>query len=389
MKKEYLIIIFLLLGPLLDVASFYGLELSIVIRGIYLMVITLLLLLKRKELKILIPLLLFSIICFLYQTFYLKFGIISNISMVLKFLYLPVSIIYFKDYLFTIKKEKVLSTIIFTYLGIFILSYIFGIGADAYLETDGKSGFKGLFSSINEFSAIIVGLLPIVTTYLKENKKYIIMVLTIIASLFCALLIGTKVLLGGIIFTIIYLLWQERNKLFLKKSNKQKTVIIISLIVILTLGCFLFTKTRTYQNMVIQNNFFKVESIFSIEFVNKVIYNDRLTFLSDNYDYFINQELSSKVFGIGISDYDIKMVEIDIFDILFRYGIIGFIIFIGSIIYLIKPKQLTETEKISLLLFTLISLTSGHVLIYPAACIYMAVILSQNIEKSKSIKKVK
>lgn len=380
MKKEYLIVLFLILGPLLDVASFYGLELSILIRGIYLSVITLILILKRKELKILIPLLLFSIVCFLYQTFYLKFGLVSNISMVLKFLYLPVSIIYFKDYLFSIKKEKVLSTIIFTYLGIFILSYIFEIGADAYLETDGKSGFKGLFSSINEFSAIIVGLLPIVTTYLKENKKYIIMVLTIIASLFCALLIGTKVLLGGIIFTIIYLLWQERKKIFFERTKKQKAGIIISIIIIITLGCFLFTKTRTYQNMVIQNNFFKVESVLSMEFVNKVIYNDRLTFLSDNYDYFMKQDLSSKILGIGISDYDIKMVEIDIFDILFRYGIIGFIIFIGSIIYLIKVKKLTEPEKVSLLLFILISLTSGHVLIYPAACIYIAVLTSRNKE---------
>ena len=379
MKKEYLIIIFLLLGPFLDVASFYGLSFSVLIRGIYLAVLIGHLLIKKKELKVLLPLLVFSIVCFLYQTFYLKYGIVSNISMILKFLYLPVSIIYFKNYLFPIKKEKVFSIILFIYVGIYLFSYVFGIGADAYLETDGKSGFKGLFSSINEFSAILVGLLPIVTTYLKKEKKYLFMVFIIILSLLCALLIGTKVLLGGIVFTVVYLLWQER-RLFFDRSNSVKIGIILGIIIIIVSSMFLFTKTRTYQNMVIQNNFFKVEKVFSLEFVNKVIYNDRLTFLNDNYHYFLKQGFSSKVLGIGISDYDIKMVEIDIFDVLFRYGIIGFIIFFGSLISLINFKKLEQAEKISLILFFLISLTSGHVLIYPAVCIYIGVLSSKNIK---------
>jgi len=72
MKKEYLIIIFLLLGPFLDVASFYGTSLSILVRGVYLGVLISYLLFKKKDLKVLLPLLVFSFICFLYQTFYLK-----------------------------------------------------------------------------------------------------------------------------------------------------------------------------------------------------------------------------------------------------------------------------------------------------------------------------
>lgn len=389
MKKEYLIIIFLLLGPFLDVASFYGTSLSVLVRGIYLAVLISYLLFKKKDLKFLLPLLVFSFICFLYQTFYLKHGISSNISMILKFLYLPISIIYFKNYLFPINKEKIFSIILFTYVGVYLFSYVTGIGADAYLESDGKSGFKGLFSSINEFSAILVGLLPVVSLYLKNNKRYLLMILLIIFSLVCALLIGTKVLLGGIIFTIMYLLWLVRKKIFFDRNKIQKTVIVSGIVIVLVSSVFLFTKTRTYQNMVIQNNFFKVESVFSFEFVNKVIYNDRLTFLSDNYDYFLKQDLASKLFGIGIEDYDIKMVEIDIFDILFRYGTIGFLMFIGSIVYLIRFKELKQVEKISFVLFIIISLTSGHVLIYPAVCIYIGVLFSKNIENNKISKKSK
>lgn len=374
MKSSYLIILFLLFGPILDVTSFYGLPISIVVRGVFLASITLYLIIKKKDLKIVIPLLIFSIISFMYQFLYLKFGLMNSVSSILKFLYLPISIIYFKDYVFPVKEEKVFTTILFTYVGIYLLSYITGIGADAYLESDGKSGFKGLFSSINEFSAILIGLLPIVCSYLKNNKRYILMSLIIVLVLICSLLIGTKVLMGGVIFCIGYLLFQERERLFFKRSKSVKIGIIVSMITILIIGCFLFTKTRTYQNMVVQNDFFKVESVFSLDFVNRVVYNNRLTFLSENFDYFKDQNIGNILLGIGIADYDIKMVEIDLFDIIFRYGIIGIIIYGYSLVSTIKLKKISTEQKISLILFLVISLTSGHVLIYPAVCIYIGVI---------------
>lgn len=378
MKKEYIIIIFLLLGPVLDVTSFLELPFSILLRGAFLIGIILYLIVKKQELKFLIPLLIFGIIIFMYQSLYLKFSFVGSISSVLKFLYLPVSILYFKHYEFSVEKAKVLGIILITYIGIFLLSYIFGIGIDAYLESDGKSGFKGLFSSINEFSAIVVCLLPITTTYLKKNKKFIQLVSLIILTLLCSLLIGTKILMGGIIFTVLYLLWQERNILFLEKSRNQKIGIIATCIVVIVAGCFLFTKTRTYQNMKIQQNFFEVENVLSLDFVNRVVYNNRLTFLQENFDYFKNQNIVKLLLGIGIEDYDIKMVEIDIFDITFRYGIIGIIIFISSIVLEAKIKEIKKEEKISMLLLVIISLTSGHVLIYPAVCIYFAIALSKD-----------
>lgn len=376
-KLNLLIIIFLILNPILDVASFLGLSFSIIIRSLFLIYMIVYLFLSKKELKLLIFLLVFGIISFIYQYLYLNFGFMEIASSVSKFLYLPVSILFFKNYLFNIKKEKIETIILISYLSIYLLSYIFNIGQDAYLPTDGKSGFKGLFSSINEFSAIIVCLLPIVTTYLKKNKKILLLIYIIISSLIASLLIGTKILMGGIIFTLLYLLWQER-KYFYRFSKKIKILVVICFTVFLVIGGFLFTKTRTYQNMLVQKDFFKVDNIFSLEFVNRVIYNDRLTFLNDNFNYYKNQDISKVLLGIGINDYSIKMVEIDIFDIIFRYGIVSMIVFISSIILSINFKNITSNDKISLLLLIIISLTSGHVLIYPAACIYFALAFSKN-----------
>lgn len=382
MKKniqDYLIIIFLLLGPILDVFSFYNNPINIIVRTVFLISVIIYLLLTKKEYKYLLPLLVFALVLFIYQYLYLHIGLVSTISNILKFLYLPVGMLYFKNYIVPTNKNRLLTVILFTYLLIYYFSYITKLGANAYLDTDGKSGFKGLFSSINEFSAILVCLIPVVFTYLKDNKKYLLLITLILLITGCSLLIGTKVLLGGLVFGIIYLLFQERDKLFFNRSSKTKVIIILLALLTLVLGAFLFTKTRTYKNMLVQNDFFKVENVLSFDYLNKIIFNDRFSFASDNFNYFKNQDLSHQLLGISLQDTNIKMIEIDILDIIIRYGIIGFIIFTTISILIIKDTKPTTDSIISLILLVLISLTSGHVLFYPAVSIYFGVLLSRGV----------
>lgn len=375
-KLNYLVIIFILLGPILDITNFFNLPFNTIIRGIFLVSITIYLIINKKEIKLLIPILIFSIVYFLYQIFYLKYGLILSISTILKLIYLPISILFFKEYSLVINKDKLLLKVILLYIILYLFSYIFKIGGNAYLDIERKQGFKGMFSSINEFSAIITCLLPIVINYLKENKKYISILLIIITSLICSLLIGTKILTGGIIIIVLYFLYQEKNIIL---KSKYKVFIITSFILLAIIGCILFTKTRTYNNMIIQKDYFNVDNIISIEFINKVIFNDRLTFLYDNYNYFINQDIIKILLGIGIND-STKLVEIDIFDIIFRYGIIGLICFLVPIVSVIKNTKLRSIDRFSLILLILISLSSGHVLIYPAVSIYLALTVNRSVE---------
>lgn len=376
--KDKLIIIFLLLGPILDVFSYFNIPVSIIVRGLFLGFV-LILSFKKSNIKYLIPLLIFNIVYFGYEYLYLDIGLIDSVSSIFKFDYLPICILFFKDYKLN-NKEKILSIILYTYLGIFLLSYIFNIGGNIYLDSDGKSGFKGLFTSINEFSAIVISLLFYVSNFYNKNKKYLLLILVNVLVLLCSILAGTKILLGGLIFNIIYILILNRNVLFIDRSIKYKIISIF--VVLLSIAClgYLFTKTRTYENMKIQNDFFKVDSVFSYDFFNKVIYNDRLTFLSDNYDYFSNQNINNILLGISFNNYDVKNVEIDIFDILFRYGVVGLIVFVYSIISIFSVKSISKEELISIILLLLISLTSGHVLIYPAVCIYFGILISKTKE---------
>ena len=380
MKEELLIVIFLLLGPILDVLAFYNIPVSIVFRGIYLLGIVYSMLKSKKNIKMLLALFIFSGIYFGYQFFSLKYGIVSSISNIFKYIYLPLSILYFKDFEFKkYDKRKVISIVLFTYISIFILSYIFGIGANAYLEqdVDGKKGFKGLFSSINEFSAIVVGSLIITVNYFNSKKKYIPIVLLIVGSSICSLLLGTKVLFGGIIFTIIYLGYLNRKVLFFT-SKKRSIIVITSIVLVLVGGGFLFTKTRTYQNMKVQQNFFKTKNVLSFDYLNKVVFNDRLTFFNYNYDYYKKSDFTTKLIGFGYDDGYIKFCEIDICDIMFRFGIIGLVLFMVNLIAM-PIKKLDTNEKIALILFLIMSLTSGHVLLTPNVCIYIGLLFSKNV----------
>jgi len=381
--------IFLLLGPILDVMSFLEVggkfSVSIIVRTLFLGFLILLLLRKKESYLELGLVLLVSAFLFGFSYFILKQGFVVCLSSILKLIYLPIVLLYFKNYTWDSDKMKTLEIVLFMYLSIFLLSYVTGVGSNAYLETDGKSGFKGLFSSINEFSAIVVSLLFLVGTFLKKNKNYIRLSILILFSLITSLLIGTKVLLGGILFTLLYFIYLDRKKMFFNQKVQVKVLICIISLVFLIGGGFLFTKTRTYQNMKIQQEFFKVENVLSLDFVNRVVYNNRLTFLKDNFDYMKSQNVFSWILGIGLQN-NLKLVEIDVFDIFIRYGILGIAIFLGITISKMKWQDLRNQDKVSLILLLIASLTSGHVLFYPAVSIYFGVIIIKNGRSSKQCK---
>ena len=96
--------------------------------------------------------------------------------------------------------------------------------------------------------------------------------------------------------------------------------------------------------------------------------------MQDNYEIYRSASTSDKFLGLGnLSDQ--KFVEIDWFDLWFRFGIIGIISYITMIFYYIKNRKLTKSGYFSLILFLAIATTSGHVLFYPAVCIYIALLL--------------
>lgn len=366
-KMNYILLLFLILQPFLDVIATTSFnKINVIVRGAFLVFVIIYLIKNKKHLNLLVPLFVVSLILFIYN--YKDFGLMNSISSVMKVLYLPLILIFFSSQDKNDKVDKYLVITLSIYLILFLSSYLFGFGFNNYQDSDGKSGFRGIFNSINEISAIIIALLPIALHYLKNNKKIILQILYILMAFFVSLLTGTKVLMIGLFIILLFVYYQDIIHLYRSLNKPVKVISLIVVVLFILLGCYLLTYTRFYQNMLIQNEFFKVTNIK--DFINKILFNDRLTFLSDNYKYYINQNILTKLLGIGYLNDSIKLVEMDIFDILFRYGIVGLIGFCLPILLTIRNIKVNKIQMFSIILLVLISITSGHVLLSPSVCIY-------------------
>ena len=374
---EKVLLIFLLIQPFLDVVATTNYSiLNIIVRGLFLLLIVIYLLFNKKNIAILISTLVSGLILFGINI-YFNLGIVTSISNVMKLYYLPITILFFVNIKNSID-NKIITYVLFIYLILFLSSYIFGFGYNNYKLSDGKQGFRGIFNSINEISAIIIGLLPLALNYLKNKSNYIISIMLIVFTFLVALLTGTKVLMIGLFIIIIFIYIKSAIKIFKNMSTIKKIISIIVISIIILGGIYLLTYTRFYKNMLVQQKFFKSYNILSIDFINKVLFNNRLTFLKDNFLFYKSQKLINIIFGIGYSNQSIKLVEIDIFDILFRFGIFGLIGFIVPIIYIVKKIKLDKISLFSIILLILISLTSGHVLLSPNVSIYFGYIILIN-----------
>lgn len=374
---EKVLLIFLLIQPFLDVIATTNYSiLNIIVRGLFLLLIVIYLLFNKKNIAILISTLVSGLILFGINI-YFNLGIVTSISNVMKLYYLPITILFFVNIKNSID-NKIITYVLFIYLILFLSSYIFGFGYNNYKLSDGKQGFRGIFNSINEISAIIIGLLPLALNYLKNKSNYIISIMLIVFTFLVALLTGTKVLMIGLFIIIIFIYIKSAIKVFKNMSTIKKIISIIVISIIILGGIYLLTYTRFYKNILVQQKFFKSYNILSIDFINKVLFNNRLTFLKDNFLFYKSQKLINIIFGIGYSNQSIKLVEIDIFDILFRFGIFGLIGFIVPIIYIVKKIKLDKVSLFSIILLILISLTSGHVLLSPNVSIYFGYIILIN-----------
>lgn len=380
MKKKLfdkLILIFLLIQPFLDILyrfDILNLSINSIIRCLFLIFISIYMLFS-KNLKC--PIILFLILFIIYILNW-KFNIYNDftsyVSGLLKLFYFPITVIFFYKYENEYITEKVIMYILFSYLLIYLLSYVFGIGENIYEVATKKQGFKGLFNSMNEFSAIVISLLPITINYLKNEKKIMYIFILIILMFVTSLLNGTKVCLFGLLITLVYFLLPLIVKYFKKSSKYIKIFIIIFSVTLFFILSYLFTLTNTYKNMIVQADFFKVENKLSYNSINKVVFNDRLTTLDVNVNKYLHGTIYQKIFGIGYNNIN-RFVEIDIYDILFAFGIIGVILYISIIIVYLFKYKLRGDYLFSIILLFAISLTSGHVLLCPATVIYFSLIL--------------
>ena len=386
--KKYLLVLFLVCQPLLDALTCIQIKnnwsfisISALVRGLFFLYVLYYLWKEKEDRKIIYLYLVYCVLEIAMQYLVFKNSLSVEVANLMQVFYLGFLIMFFKSYKNEYLNTKLLVFIYYLYISLIIGPFILGFGYYAWEFYPEKSGYYGLFYGANEISAILVILFPIVLDYLLRCKKYIISGISIILSFICAYLVGTKTMLLGFIMTLLYLLIPFLYKYYKKFSWKYKICFIGVVVLILILGCLILPNTPVYKNITLALDYFKIDSsnIFSYYGINKMIFSGRLEFVVNIFNEVRWLGPLYYIFGIGKSILiSLKGVEIDLFDILFTLGILGFIFYLVFMYNSVKDTKLGGVYRYTFILGLLISLIAGHVLISTNVSIYLALLFYYN-----------
>ena len=343
---------------------------------------------KYKKYKLLYYLFIFMYLLISIVYAYLNKDFIYEISNIFRYFFFPIALVSLYILYLDNKKIsfKILSIVFLEYLLLIFIPIITKTGFNSYAYS--KVGSIGWFNSTNEIGGIFTILLPFFLKELINKKNIILNIIFFIIIIFVSFSMGSKVpvittLLTYLLFIILYL-----------KNNKEKIkLLVLPFILLISLSIYLIPKTNFYQNIKIHLDFLEiknVEDLLTIKNIDHFIFSSRLKFLNETRTNFNNSDLYNHIMGIGYienygtDDVNIKTIEMDYFDILYRNGYVGFILYFIPVIYILyKIKMNKKLEIYSLVLSLILALFQGHILVSPSVsiCVIIIMLNGGNYEK--------
>lgn len=388
---DKLIFIFIIIQPFIDAITMYQIRnpikiisISVVTRGLFLVIISFWLY-KNCRKKLLFYILLgYFVIDVVYIILFTNNSIYQEIANLFQIFYLPLVILFFQLY----ENKKINLSLIFKvyliYLNFIIVPYFLHIGVYASEYYPGKSGYYGLFNGGNEISAVILAMLPWIIHYLSNNRNVFLKIFTAIETIFCIYLIGTKTILLGSIIVLLYFLIPKIFKIFKKDVLKNILISILIATILLILIIIVVPSMPLYKNILLALKFFNVNSLtdfLKIEVIDNIIFSGRLNILENINEIYCNSQFITYIFGLGETTLlNLKLIEIDIFDIFYSIGILGIFIYLMFMIKGIKKAKLKSIYLFSFILLIFVSLFTGHILTSTCVSIYLGLnfILTKN-----------
>ena len=410
---EKIFMVFLYLQPFLDLSAGVmlhfniNLTISSVIRILFMVVsfIYLIFYIRNKKLNIYLGCLILYFIMFIATVLITKgypalFYEVKNLITTYYFVVIMLSLIcLYKKTLFNTKNLLIIYII---YLICLFIPNVFNIGFNSYYES--KIGSVGWFLSANSVGSILSIILPILLINIKKiNIKIIILGLI---NLYVIFGIGTKVPPLAFILVIGINILYYVITLIRKKEYKKLSIILLPVIIVFIASFFIFPKTHFYKNLVIHINYLEKKDngkITTWHIIDHFIFSERLSFEEKTRKAYNKSSILEKAFGIGyIENYStdkvrLKTVEMDYFDVFYRHGIFGFIIFFYPLVYVLKGilsnkyklNKKTLNIGLSIILIFILALFQGHIFVNPANSIYVALILALTYNKSMVFKNEK
>ena len=435
---ERLLIFFILIQPFIDLltslsifAFDVNLTIGIFVRfGVMFLLSIYILISKYNNKKVIVLyLIIFALILLigLINNFLIKepISLFSELRNIAKIAYFPIFVFGYYivfDRLKSVEnlKEKVNKYIFISMLVVSIVMVLATITNTGILSYgSGKLGHQGWFFAGNELGAIMAVNFGIVMYYAIRQTKSLrstIYWIPVLLMIYSMLQLGTKVGYGSaLIILIIAMVMNMYRYIIRKKENlkREKVNIILNFIVLFLFIIFTpFTPVVSNMNTHLSWVGFELEpereqlkqnesksevdlneqEIERKKAVENIILSGREDFLTQYKLSFKDAPYSQKLLGMGYGGNNVNdghPIEMDIYDIFFSIGIIGFLIYIIPILYFavsilsailrkFKNKFNIETVLVgsSIILGLGIAYTAGHVLTAPAVSIYLGILIS-------------
>ncbi len=409
LKKNFntLLIIFILLQPILDLITGFGIHiwnmnvtLGIIVRMIFLLIIlySVMFVYKKKQNWLYYGILIVYGLLYVLGIILFKdgVGLFSEIQGLCRVFYFPILLIALYSIKDEIKISKMtLMVVLVTYLVCILVPNCLNLGFETYEIT--KAGTLGFFNSANEISGIISLLTPIMILIFVSSKKIIPAVILSCIYLYVILTIGTKTPLLSLGITIFFTyLWFIYKEIKVKKY-KRIGISFIALVLFTIALILILPKTTFYKNIETHLNYLKLDNVTEVfedeKLVDHFIFSSRLKFMKERQQDYMDGNIYQKLFGIGYlnNQKEAKAVEMDYFDIYYNHGTIGFILFFGIYGYffylIMKERRKLDFEQymlyISILLSIFLSFFTGHIITAPAVSILVTVLLLMLAKQKK------
>jgi hypothetical protein len=430
-KFEIFLLIFITLQPIIDVLTTISLQFfsEAATFGVFLrflvmfacMVYILLYQVKNRKSKILIYLIGLAIVLAinLGVNFFMKdqFILMDEVKFLGKIVYAQIMLF---TYLILFKKVgkssihrfiKYVLYALLVYDLVMVISIATNTSLTAYDWT--KIGFTGWFYAANDLGAILAILFPIcLMIAIKKTIKMssIYYWIPVLLTAFSLLMLGTKVgygaLLIGLLAAVVtcWISWfRKRDKMFL--TNGIISIVFFFVLIVITPFTPFFTNTFAHMQLLgitfdnpeepapdAQAPPKKTSPHVNKKQVENLILSSREDYLAEHQRQFAEAPLAQKLFGMGYSgnySKEPKMIEMDFYDLFYSLGIIGFIAYIGSFLFILLKTAMAFLKNIKLIfepnyIFILVSLllglgisyTAGHVLTAPSVSIFFGAILA-------------
>ena len=430
----YILMGYMFLFPILDVVNSFiqrkftiSVSIGVIFKGFFLVYLFYFFLFKAKDKKLKKIFIVYLAMLFIWgglfilnrYSFLSISNIISELLSVFKIFYFP--IVTFLLYLYTkennikVKEiEKIFGVLFVEYLILLLIPYITNTGFSSYFYNE-KGGFTGWFYAANELGPITIILIFEFLNIAVNNRLRNLWLILIYC--FLMLLIGTKVAFLGLFIVLLYYLVR-----WLIDRNWKNVIFILVIICFSILATFKgviignINKMLTDEKNLITNNNNKrphrkptqnnQNSEIPQGFLNLILSGRQIYFLNTQ-EIFENSRIASKLVGIGflntgeVNNINIeKSIEIDLLDIFFHCGIIGFVLYLLPYIFTVINiiKRLINLRKINwdivsgtfiFALLVMISLVAGHILTAPAVSLLLALIIVMILLKLLEMEKEK